>query len=61
MSPSFEALAALDNSAARFADYPSDITANAYHAMANLYARLGLIDPEELANILSLVLNWSGA
>jgi hypothetical protein len=61
MSPSFEALAALDNSAARFADCPNDITAGAYHAMANLYARLGLIDPEELANILSLVLNWSGA
>lgn len=59
--PSIEALAALDNTAARFADNPSAITAGAYRTMADLYARLGLIDPEELANIVNLVLNWSGA
>lgn len=61
MSPSIEALEALDNAAARFDDAPSAITASAYRAMADLYARLGLIDPEELSNIINLVLNWSGA
>lgn len=56
-----QTLAPLDNAAARFEDQPSASTATAYRVLAELYARLALISPEELDNILSLVLNYSGA
>ena len=58
---SLQTLAALDNAAARYNDIPSITTAKAYQSLAELYFRLGLIDPTELDNILSLILNYSGA
>lgn len=61
MTPSFQTLAALDNAAARFDDKPTRHNATAYRAIAELYARLALIDAVELDNIISLILNYSGA
>lgn len=61
MSATIQTLAALDNAAARFHDAPSFETAKAYDHLAALYSRLGLIDPEEYVNIITLVLSWNGA
>ena len=61
MTPSLQTLAALDNAATRFDDNPTRHNATAYRAMAELYARLALIDAGELDNIISLILNYSGA
>jgi hypothetical protein len=59
--PSLQTLAALDNAATRFDDNPTPTNAAAYRAIAELYARLALINSAELGNILAVIVNHIGA